>query len=173
MLKAELENPGEAQAAPGWRIKLGFAFFIYGLIGNPLLIAILTLIGGTKFAAILGGLLVFGEVMLVAGAAIAGKPGYAYIKATVFGFIKKFGLPQKVSKIRYRFGLLIFLIPVAFGWALPYLVEHIPWYLTHPTLYAIIGDVMLVIGLFVLGGDFWDKLRSLFVHEAKVIFPAK
>ena len=173
MLKAELENPGEAQAAPGWRIKLGFAFFIYGLIVNPLLIAMLTLIGGTKFAAILGGLLVFGEVMLVAGAAIAGKQGYAYVKATVFGFIKKFGPPQKVGKIRYRFGLLIFFIPVAFGWALPYLVKHIPWYLTHPTLYAIIGDVMLVIGLFVLGGDFWDKLRSLFVQSSTVVFEEK
>ena len=173
MSKTELEQPSAAQAAPGWRIKLGFAFFIYGLIVNPLLIAMLTLIGGTKFAAILGGLLVFGEVMLVAGAAIAGKQGYAYVKATVFGFIKKFGPPQKVGKIRYRFGLLIFFIPVAFGWTLPYLVEHIPWYLTHPTLYAIIGDVMLVIGLFVLGGDFWDKLRSLFVQSSTVVFEEK
>ena len=173
MSKTELEQPSEAQAAPGWRIKVGFAFFIYGLIANPLLIAILTLIGGTKFAAISGGLLVFGEVMLVAGAAIAGKQGYAYIKATVFGFIKKFGPPQKVGKIRYRFGLLIFFIPVAFGWAFPYLLEHIPWYLTHPTLYTIIGDVMLVIGLFVLGGDFWDKLRSLFVQSSTVVFEEK
>ncbi len=173
MSKTELEHPSEAQAAPGWRINVGLAFFIYGLIVNPLLIAILTLIGGTRFAVISGGLLVVGEVMLVAGAAIAGKQGYAYVKATVFGFFKKLGPPQKVSKIRYRFGLLIFLIPVAFGWALPYLAKHIPWYLTHPSIYAIIGDIIVVIGLFVLGGDFWDKLRSLFVHEAKVIFPAK
>ncbi len=53
MSKTKLDQPGEAQAALGWRIKVGFAFFIYGLIVNPLLIAILTLIGGTKFAAIL------------------------------------------------------------------------------------------------------------------------
>ncbi len=173
MSKTQLEQPGEAQAAPGWRIKLGFAFFIYGLIFNPLLIAMLTLIGGTKFAAILGGLLVFGEVMLVAGAAIAGKQGYAYIKATVFGFIKKFGPPQKVSKIRYRFGLLIFLIPVAFGMALPYFGKYIPGLPTHTILYCVIGDIMLVIGLFILGGDFWDKLRSLFVQSSTVVFEEK
>ena len=147
MSKTELVQPGEAQAAPGWRIKVGFAFFIYGLIANPLLIAILTLIGGTKFAAISGGLLVVGEVMLVVGAAIAGKQGYAYIKVTVFGYLKKAAPPQKVSKIRYRFGLLIFLIPVIHGWGLPYFEEHIPGHLTHPIIYAIIGDAMLAISL--------------------------
>ena len=173
MSKTELVQPGEAQAAPGWRIKVGFVLFIVGFIAPPLLLPILALIGGTRFAAISGGVLVTGEIMLVAGAAIAGKQGYAYIKATVFGFIKKFGPPQKVGKIRYRFGLLIFFIPVAFGWALPYLLEHIPWYLAHPTNYGIIGDVMLVIGLFVLGGDFWDKLRSLFVQSSTVVFEEK
>lgn len=27
--------------------------------------------------------------------------------------------------------------------------------------------------LFVLGGDFWAKLRSLFVREARISFPEK
>jgi hypothetical protein len=26
--------------------------------------------------------------------------------------------------------------------------------------------------LFVLGGDFWDKLRALFLYQARAIFPA-
>ena len=166
MSKAELEQAGEAQAAPGWRIKVGFVLFIIGLIAIPLLVATLALIGGTRFAAVSGGL-------LVAGAAIAGKQGYAYIKATVFGFIKKFGPPQKVGKIRYRFGLLIFFIPVVFGWALPFFGKYIPGLPTHTILYAIIGDIMLVIGLFLLGGDFWGKLRALFIHNAVVKIPDK
>jgi hypothetical protein len=29
----------------------------------------------------------------------------------------------------------------------------------------------LLISLFVLGGDFWDKLRALFVHGARAVFP--
>ena len=32
-------------------------------------------------------------------------------------------------------------------------------------------DLTLVISLFVLGGDFWDKVRALFVHEARAVFP--
>ena len=65
MSKTELEQAGEAQAAPGWRIKVGFVLFIVGFIGFPLLVAILALIGGTRFAAVSGGLLVTGEIMLV------------------------------------------------------------------------------------------------------------
>jgi hypothetical protein len=29
----------------------------------------------------------------------------------------------------------------------------------------------LLVSLFVLGGDFWDKLRALFIGEAKAVFP--
>jgi len=31
----------------------------------------------------------------------------------------------------------------------------------------LIGDVMFVVSLFVLGGDFWDKVRALFVYDAR------
>ena len=30
------------------------------------------------------------------------------------------------------------------------------------------GDLVFVASLFVLGGDFWDKVRALFVHDANV-----
>ena len=29
---------------------------------------------------------------------------------------------------------------------------------------------LLLASLFVLGGDFWDKVRSLFIHDAEVRF---
>jgi len=29
---------------------------------------------------------------------------------------------------------------------------------------------MFVASFFVLGGDFWDKVRSLFIHRARVQF---
>ena len=32
---------------------------------------------------------------------------------------------------------------------------------------------MQIASLFVLGGDFWDKLRALFVRDAKAVFPEK
>jgi hypothetical protein len=37
----------------------------------------------------------------------------------------------------------------------------------------LIGDMMFVSSLFVLGGNFWDKIRALFVHDAIVRVPAQ
>jgi hypothetical protein len=33
-------------------------------------------------------------------------------------------------------------------------------------------DCATLTSLFVLGGDFWDKLRALFLYEARAVFPA-
>ena len=38
---------------------------------------------------------------------------------------------------------------------------------------GITGDIILLLSLFVLGGNFWDKLRALFIRDAKVVFPEK
>ena len=35
---------------------------------------------------------------------------------------------------------------------------------------AVVGDVMFIVSLFVLGGDFWDKLRGLFSQKARMHF---
>jgi hypothetical protein len=35
----------------------------------------------------------------------------------------------------------------------------------------VLGDVLLLVSLFLLGGGFWDKLRSLFTHDAYTVIP--
>ena len=42
--------------------------------------------------------------------------------------------------------------------------------LPDPVYYALGGDILFLVGLFVIGGDFWDKIRSLFVHDSEVRF---
>ena len=128
MSKSEMKQPGEGKAAAGWRIKVGFALFIFSLIGFPVILALLGLLGvsGTMIAAITGGLVVAAELMMIAGVAIAGKQGFAYIKSKVFGFLKKYGPTKKVSKVRYTIGLLMFIVPLLFGWASPYFGKKFP-----------------------------------------------
>ena len=74
----------------GWRIKVGFVLLILSFVGIPLLVALLALFGvsGARFATISGGLLVAAEIMMVAGAAVAGKEGFSQIKAKLFGYLK-------------------------------------------------------------------------------------
>ncbi len=157
-----------------WRIRAGFAFFVAS-IGWPVLIPILPLLGAspTVTAAFSGVMVVAAEFMLLAGAAIAGNEGFAFIKAKVFGFFKSYGPRREVSRVRYIIGLVMFATPLAFGWLSPYIELHLPGFTDNRLVYAIPLDVLLLISLFVLGGAFWDKLRSLFSHDAYAVLPSK
>ena len=86
---------------------------------------------------------------------------------------KKHGPPDQVGRTRYHIGLVMFGLPLLFGWLGPYVTHRIPEYETSRFWISLAGDVMFVSSLFVLGGDFWDKLRSLFIHRAKAQIPSK
>lgn len=162
------------QLPMGWRIKVGFAFFVCS-IGWPVLIPIFPLLGmsASAIAAYSGFMLVAAEFMMIAGAAIAGKEGFAHIKNRVFGFLKRYGPTRDVGRPRYILGLVMFVTPLAFGWASPYFGHQLPGFEGGQLIYAIAGDLLLFISLFVLGGGFWDKLRSLFKYNAYAVIRAE
>ena len=164
----------EEQIQADWRIKLGLVLFVIS-IAWVLVLPIMPFLGfsGTEIAAFSGVMVVIAELLLVAGAAITGKEGFAYIKGLVFGVEKSYAPPEKVSKTRYTIGLILFVIPILLYWAMPYMERLIPGIDTSSLAFAIAGDVLLLISLFVLGGDFWNKLRSLFVHDAVAMFPER
>ena len=159
--------------AAGWRLKLGVALFglsiVLPVLGVPLVAA--TGLSAATVATVSGAMLVSAEVLGLVAVAIMGKSGYAYIKNRLFGFLKQHGPPAEVGRSRYIIGLVMFAVPIAFGWLAPYAADRIPGYLGNEFTYAIVGDLLLLASLFVLGGDFWDKLRALFIHAAKAVFP--
>ena len=165
-------NPPEKPAAD-WRLKLGAALFGLSILLPVVGVPLVTTFGlsATMTASVSGGLLVGAEVLGVCAVAVMGKSGYAYIKNRVFGFLKQYGPPQKVSRGRYNTGLMIFCVPLLFGWLSIYISNWVPGLLSAPLPFAIGGDVLILASLFVLGGDFWDKIRSLFIHDAEVHFP--
>ena len=156
----------------GLRFRLGLTILIVGWL-SPLLIPVVTRTSlATEWKTIISGLLAVGipEVFTVAAIAIMGKEGYNLIKKRIFGFLKKHGPPDRVSLTRYRIGLVMFVLPVLFGWLGPYGAHRIPGYEAHRLAVSVIGDVMFMASLFVLGGDFWDKISALFIHRASVQF---
>ena len=163
------------QPRAGWRFRLGLIVLVVGWL-SPLCIPLITATElPTRWKTIISGALAVGipEVFTVAAIAIMGKSGYNLIKERIFSFLKKHGPPDRVSLTRYRIGLVMFVLPVIFGWLGPYGVHLIPGYETHRFVVSLIGDVMLVASLFVLGGDFWDKIRALFSHSARVQFSGR
>ncbi len=161
-----------APAAAGWRLKLGVGLFGFSIalpvIGLPL-VAAMDLSTGT-LAKISSVVFVGAEVLGLVAVAVMGKSGYAFIKNRVFGFLKQYGPPAEVSRTRYRIGLVMFAVPIVFGWLAPYAAHHIPSYPGNEISFAVVGDLLLLASLFVLGGDFWDKLRALLNHGAKAVF---
>jgi hypothetical protein len=159
-----------AQPAIGWRLKLGVTIFVLSILlpvaGIPL-VATLGL-SGTITASVSGVLLVGAEVLGVLAVAVMGKPGYLYIKSRVFGLLRRYGPPEEVSRARYNIGLVMFILPILFGWSSIYAADYIPLFGENLLAYAIGGDLLLLASLFVLGGDFWDKIRALFVYSDKV-----
>jgi hypothetical protein len=171
-IKNDDTTPQTAAPKVGWRVKTGFTLLIASIVW-PVLLPILPLFGlsGQAVAKVTGVMFVAAEVLMLSAAAIAGKDGYAYIKQRVFGFIKSYGPPQTVGAGRYKTGLVIFVLPLLYAFLSPYIRKYIPGLAEHEMVLAIAGDGMLLVGLFLLGGDFWEKLRALFIHQAVAVIP--
>ena len=152
------------------RLYLGVLVFIIGFT-SPLFIPFVTNSDlSIEWKTGISGFLAFGipEIFMVAAISIMGKSGYEFLKSKFITTIKPLAPKDEVSLTRYRIGLIMFSLPLLLGWTTPYLSHFFPFIKTIPYWYYIIGDVIFLISLFVLGGDFWDKLSALFKHSAKV-----
>jgi hypothetical protein len=156
---------------PKGRLISGALIFIIGVI-SPVFIPLVVTSGLPEWLiALLSGLLAFGipELFMIIAVAILGKDGFAFLRSKLGTFLKPLAPPDEVSKIRYNVGLVLFSLPLIFAFLSPYLDLHFHFLEDIPFYINLISDLMLVSSVFVLGGNFWDKLRALFIHGAKVI----
>ena len=159
-------------APPIGRLYVGGGIFVAGFLA-PLLIPLVTISAlSTAWKATLSGLLLVGipEIGMVIAVAVLGKPGFQYLKQRLFHVIKRIAPPDRVGRVRYSCGLVLFAIPLFYGFIGPYVANLLPDDAPSKLLLAATGDVMLLTSLFLLGGEFWDKLRSLFIRESRVDF---
>jgi len=123
--------------------------------------------------AALSGLLVFGlpQLLTVIAIAIVGKSGFHYLKARLFGAAKKLGPAVHVGRLRYRIGLVMLFLPLAVALLEPYItLVFFPEFLPH-WLYGAVNDTLFLMSFFVLGGEFWEKVKALFIYEARAVLP--
>lgn len=167
--------PDKIDASARARFRLGTTIFIIGIL-CPLLIPVVTATDlPLKWKATISGALAIGipELFSIIAIAIMGKPGFQQLKEIFFGFIKKHGPAEKVSLTRYRIGLVMFVLPILIGWLAPYGPDQIKGFAPQGLTVNILFDLMFFSSFFVLGGEFWDKLQSLFVYGATAAFPTK
>lgn len=163
------------QPPPGWRFRAGVLVFAVGFL-SPLLIPLIAATDlSTKWKATISGVLSVGipEVFSIVAIALMGKSGFSYLKTRIFTFFKRHAPPDVVCSTRYRIGLVMFVLPLLHGWSAPYMSDLFSDLRLQCFWTNIGGDLMLVASLFVLGGDFWDKIRALFIHKATAHIPPR
>jgi hypothetical protein len=151
------------------RLVSGISVFVVGQL-TTLLIPLVTASGlSPVWKTTLSGILFFVTPQLAIFVAIAifGKSGYDHLKGFVFSWLKKHVVPDQVGPVRYSIGLIMFVLPLLFGWVEPYCGRLIPGYVAHQVWFCVGGDLMFASSFLVLGGEFWDKLRGLFIYDIK------
>lgn len=156
---------------PLGRLIWGGIVFVSGFLSPLLIPLVLTLEISIGMKSLVSGLLALGipELFMLMAVGILGKAGFQYLSSSIFSWFKKYGPPDTVSKSRYTFGLILFSLSILSGIVLPYIWGFVPLVKDNLIFIVLLGDVILIFSLFVLGGDFWDKLRSLFIYGSRAI----
>lgn len=152
------------------RLVTGGALFIGGFL-SPLLIPLVTQSDlPAKWKAVLSTGLVAGlpEIGMVLAVAVLGKQGFALLKGKLFALLHRHTQPKAITAGRYRLGLVMFCIPLLAGWLVPYLARVAPVLSMERAslLPVILLDLMFASSFLVLGEEFWEKVRRLFIYEA-------
>jgi len=164
-----------------WRYRLGLTLFFGAFpifFATPVVIPMLGLSTGES-AALIGGILLAVEVLWFASIPLLGKEGFKAVKQRAFGWFKLSSAP--VSRVRHQFGVtLLFgsiLLDVLLNLIMvgtDFLVKgaDVPTkqllglsFSQQATVYItiqVLTTVGIVVALFVLGGDFWERLKKAF-----------
>ncbi len=156
-----------------WRLSIGGVLFAISL-GCPAFIPLIAMTGlPATWKTTLSGLLVLGipQLFTVAAIAVLGRDGFNFLRGKLFAVLRRLAPAHAVSRTRYRIGLALFIPPLLFGWLAPYAPDLVPGYQTQRVAINLAGDGMLLLSLFILGGEFWEKIRALFLYEATVTLP--
>lgn len=154
------------------RLVTGIIMLVIGLILPAGIYPLSTTAWPAAVKTVVGGVLFFGfEIMAIPAVAIMGKENFDRIMAKVLGWFRKMKPAGDIGRVRHAIGILLFIVPVLPTYVMAYAPGWLPDSSVQRLGVSLSADGMFLVSLFVLGGDFWDKLRALFVREARAVFP--
>jgi hypothetical protein len=152
-----------------WRFYAGLGALALS-VALPLSAALVPLLGlSTTSAAMLVGVLVAGgpEVMCILAVALLGKDTFNYFMQRAKSMFRQVVIDRPASRTRYYVGLAIMLV----SWLPAYLYAYFPVSLPggYTRIYILAGmDLAFVVSVFVMGGEFWEKVRRIFVYDGRI-----
>ncbi len=176
----------EGTAKPGWRYQLGFWMFTIPfamIIGAPIIVPFLVE-SATEAAAIIGAIVVIGEIVWFASIPLLGLKGFKELKSKAFGF---FALPQgPISPGRTRWGLRLLSLSVLLQEAVLISLLIGYFYLgddalgqgmfgltfdqeARLTIGAILASaLLLIVAAYTLGVPFFERLGNVFSAQDEI-----
>jgi hypothetical protein len=171
-MKNHSKDSFPAPEFPGIRLYIGIAVFClsFFMLFLGLVLSTLVTIHHSK-TLIIGFFWLCGPLMKISSVAILGKPSYLWIKAKFRHHVVRVVKPYHESRLRYNIGLVMFCLPIIPNYIMAYAPQVITESFPLRIIFNASFDILFIASLFVLGGDFWDKLKALFSFSAKVCFP--
>ncbi len=159
----------------GARFYLGMGFLIFSLISPFFIPLVVKLPLTTGVKGVLSTLLVVGgpELAVMIAVVLLGKETFHYFIARIKSYFRLKKPVKPVGRIRYLVGLVMFWVTILVSLVELNYEPAREIYGDHFTEAAIAWNVFFIASLVVLGGNFWDKLRSLFIYDAYAIFPRR
>jgi hypothetical protein len=167
------ETAADASRPPtlkrNWRFYLGMAALVLAVI-MPLCAVFVPALGlTTAQSAVLVGILLAGgpEVLCILAVALLGKETFQYLTHKAKSAFRRAVVDRPASKARYYFGLTIMLV----SWLPAYVYAYFPAVMPggDARIYILAGmDLAFVASVFLMGGEFWEKVRRVFVYEGKI-----
>ena len=174
-----MSTPADANQQPntkrGWRYYAGLFLFVLSLILPLLALVIVPLLGvSAGISAFLIGISLAGgpDVILIGAAALMGKENLEYLFSKLGNWFKRLVKWDQVSAGRYRIGVWLVWISIITQVLIIYLFTDSLRNGNQPGwgFYVTVGaDILFIISFFVLGAEFWAKIRALFQYNTRVV----
>ncbi|CAM2978016.1 Uncharacterised protein [Legionella steigerwaltii] len=117
--------------------------------------------------AVISSVLLFGipEIGMLIAVIILGTEGYSYLKSRILFWLKN-SVSTVNSRVRFRIGITFFSVSLVLGFLLPYISYFFPTSIQKNLyFYILFLDLVFFISLFILGKNFWGKVKKLFIYE--------
>lgn len=167
-------HPPAPPAQARWKHRAGLTLIAYSILPLCTVELVAFLPVSASLAVTLGAVyLASGEIAFLAAVALLGKPFVTAIKDKIKGFLFKPGTPgapRIISRTRHVIGVTLFLLSVV-----PYYATMGILLLAHPKepdpqallCLLLAGEGLFFVSLFVLGEEFWARLKRLFEWPGK------
>ena len=149
-----------------WKYYLGMSLIGYSVL--PIIIVAIMPFMGMSLAQSGAFAVVFlasGEIAFLCAAALLGKEFVGALKKKIMALFKRTHKPRPVSRNWHRFGITLLAVSTLPYYAVMiYLLffSHKEAEINFLAWTLVAGETAFIAGLFILGGQFWERLKHLF-----------